>query len=117
MQSVTSEWLHERGQLHDARVTDVRISGSKVEFALDDERANERGLAEGDRMGVAQSVGDADSVFTAANIGRAALRTGAFAGSGEAGRIAPIRLGDLRPRAFRTDTAIARTNSCPARPE
>lgn len=44
MQPVTAEWLHERGGLHDARVSDVRCEGSVAEIELDDEWANERGL-------------------------------------------------------------------------
>ena len=46
MQSVTSEWLYERGGLHDARVVAVRTIGPVVEIALDDEWANERGLGQ-----------------------------------------------------------------------
>lgn len=44
MQSITSDWLYERGGLHDARVADVRTFGPVLEIALDDEWANERGL-------------------------------------------------------------------------
>ena len=45
MQQVTSEWLHERGSLHDARVLDARWVGSNVEITLDDEWSNERELS------------------------------------------------------------------------
>lgn len=45
MQSVTSDWLSERGGLHDARVTDVRTIGPVLEIVLDDEWVNERGLS------------------------------------------------------------------------
>jgi len=45
MQSVTSDWLYERGGLHDARVLDVRTVGSTLEIAFDDEWANERGIS------------------------------------------------------------------------
>jgi hypothetical protein len=45
MQPVTSEWLHEHGALHDARVIDVRTTGSVAEIALDDEWASLRGLS------------------------------------------------------------------------
>jgi hypothetical protein len=45
MQTVSSEWLHERGGLHDARVIDVRATGSATEIALDDEWANSRGFS------------------------------------------------------------------------
>lgn len=44
MQSVTSEWLNERGDLHDARVVDVLITGSVLQIAVDDEWASLRGL-------------------------------------------------------------------------
>jgi len=43
MRSVTSEWLNERGDLHDARVVDTRIVGSVLQIALDDEWASLRG--------------------------------------------------------------------------
>jgi hypothetical protein len=46
MQTVTSEWLYERGGLHDARVVWVRKIGSVVEIAVDDEWANARGLSQ-----------------------------------------------------------------------
>lgn len=43
MQPVTAAWLCDRGDLHDARVGDVRIVGSSVEITLDDEWASLRG--------------------------------------------------------------------------
>ena len=47
MQLVTSEWLSERGGLHDARVLGARWNGPNIEVAVDDEWANERGLSFG----------------------------------------------------------------------
>jgi hypothetical protein len=46
MRSVTSEWLNERGDLHDARVVDTRIVGSVLQIALDDEWASLRGSSQ-----------------------------------------------------------------------
>src|SRR5215471_2841383 len=48
MRSVTSEWLNERGDLHDARVIDMRIVGSVLQIALDDEWASLRGSGQSD---------------------------------------------------------------------
>lgn len=44
MERVTAAWLKKRGDLHDARVSNVRTVGSSVEFTLDDEWASLRGL-------------------------------------------------------------------------
>jgi hypothetical protein len=45
MQSVTSQWLEERGALHDACVLGLRIVGPNLEIEVDDEWVNERGLS------------------------------------------------------------------------
>jgi hypothetical protein len=48
MQSVTAEWLEERGVLHDARVRDIRTVGSSLEITIDDEWAGVRGISKPD---------------------------------------------------------------------
>ena len=45
MQQVTSEWLNERGDLHDATVTGVCQLAGALEIGINDEWFNSRGLA------------------------------------------------------------------------
>ena len=44
MLKVTSEWLNDRGNLYDATVTHVRIQGTTIEVAINDEWFNSRGF-------------------------------------------------------------------------
>ena len=44
MVRVSEAWSNERGDLHDATVTDVRVLGTAAEIQINDEWINSRGL-------------------------------------------------------------------------
>ena len=60
MTKIDMEWLHRRGNLHDARITSTRIAGTSLEIDIDDEWANERGigLPKGEKLPATLSFSD-----------------------------------------------------------
>jgi len=44
MTKIDLEWLNQRGNLHDARITGIRVAGTSLEVDIDDEWVNERGI-------------------------------------------------------------------------
>lgn len=44
MTKIDSDWLFKRGDLHDARITDIRRHDSRLEIDIHDEWVNERRL-------------------------------------------------------------------------